>query len=342
MTLLADRPIEKITTRSVALEVGVSQPALFRHFRSRDAMFVAAVEAARDDMATAVASIFQGSAAPVERIRILCDTLLDYVEQHPGLPRLLVVNTSGRCRSIRVALEALLASQIRLFEELIRAAERVGAVRSDTGRTGAIAIVSIVQGIILQWERGGRQPGLAKWAAPVFEIWHRGVATYGAAAPSPSAREPQPEPEREPVPAGVRELDVRPILARGVDPLDDILAALGGLGSGGLLHVTAPFQPRPLIALLTSRGHVVDAASLGERAWSVAIAVGGKCGVDDLRDLEPPEPLERVLVGSTQDGAYIARLPRFPRLLVPRLQERGRAWRVLELEDDTALVWIAP
>ena len=34
LRLLGEVPLEGLTTRLVAAEVGVSQPALFRHFRS--------------------------------------------------------------------------------------------------------------------------------------------------------------------------------------------------------------------------------------------------------------------------------------------------------------------
>jgi len=50
----------------------------------------------------------------------------------------------------------------------------------------------------------------------------------------------------------------------------------------------------------------------------------------DVRDLAPPEPLERVLVElqALRDAQYLrARLPREPYPLYPLLQEFGYLWR---------------
>jgi len=63
--------------------------------------------------------------------------------------------------------------------------------------------------------------------------------------------------------------------------------------------------------------------------------------IDDLRDLEAPEPMERVLAataGLAPGGTYAARVPRYPRLLLPRLEERGLHCEVVEEPDGTALV----
>lgn len=49
-------------------------------------------------------------------------------------------------------------------------------------------------------------------------------------------------------------MDVRPILASGEDPLDLILETAVRLPEGGVLEITAPFEPVPLYAVLGDRG----------------------------------------------------------------------------------------
>ena len=63
----------------------------------------------------------------------------------------------------------------------------------------------------------------------------------------------------------------------------------------------------------------------------------------DLRDLEAPEPMEKVLLACSGLGAgefFLARLPRVPTLLFPHLQTRGLNWWVHEEEDHSALLLI--
>jgi len=63
----------------------------------------------------------------------------------------------------------------------------------------------------------------------------------------------------------------------------------------------------------------------------------------DLRGLEAPEPMEKILMASAQlekDDIYIAHLPHVPAPLFPHLETRGLDWQVFEETDGSALVLI--
>ena len=55
LSLLATTPVARITTRQIAEQVGISQPALFRHFESREALLSAVVDRARTALQAAAA-----------------------------------------------------------------------------------------------------------------------------------------------------------------------------------------------------------------------------------------------------------------------------------------------
>jgi hypothetical protein len=63
----------------------------------------------------------------------------------------------------------------------------------------------------------------------------------------------------------------------------------------------------------------------------------------DLRGLEAPEPMEKILLACTQmpaDELYLAHLPHTPEPLFPHLEMRGLKWHVFEEPDGSALVLI--
>jgi uncharacterized protein (DUF2249 family) len=67
--------------------------------------------------------------------------------------------------------------------------------------------------------------------------------------------------------AKFRALDVRPILARGLDPFGKIRATVDTLKEGEGLSVTAPFLPAPLIEKLGSEGFRWRVEHLPGGAW---------------------------------------------------------------------------
>jgi hypothetical protein len=63
----------------------------------------------------------------------------------------------------------------------------------------------------------------------------------------------------------------------------------------------------------------------------------------DLRNLEAPEPMERILLSCAQlevDDYFMAHLPHVPAPLFPHLVSRGLDWQVLEEDDGSAIVLI--
>ena len=139
-------------------------------------------------------------------------------------------------------------------------------------------------------------------------------------------------------------LDVRPTLARGDHPVDEVLAAADALAPGGVVELIVPFEPRPLMQRLVEHGCTVQSfapATAGD-PWVVRAGKGGLAPLRDYADLEAPEPLERVLADVTAlppGTPYLARLPRNPVMLVPQLEARGLEHALTQRPDGSALLW---
>ncbi|MCC6766268.1 MAG: DUF2249 domain-containing protein [Deltaproteobacteria bacterium] len=61
-----------------------------------------------------------------------------------------------------------------------------------------------------------------------------------------------------------RDLDVRPILARGEEPFAAIMCAIDGLRDDEALHLIVPFEPRPLYDVMRERGFAAHTTGDGK------------------------------------------------------------------------------
>ncbi len=140
-------------------------------------------------------------------------------------------------------------------------------------------------------------------------------------------------------------LDVREDIRRGQDPFARIMAAVKALGPEQVLVLRAPFEPVPLFAVLGKRGFSHFSLHSAPDDWTVwfyrdpgapavpvpaAQAIASGAGVADMlvdvRGLEPPEPMVRVLerLDALRPGQRLVVLhERRPMLLYPQLDERG-------------------
>ena len=341
LEVLEDTPLESVSTRKIARRLGISQPALFRHFRSRDELMLAVVDSTRAQLGAVAAGIIDGRQSPAAQLRALAVGLLEHVEQNPGLPRLLF--SLPEQGNVAMALRQLIAMQTSLVTEVFRHGQHQGEFDAaiDPEQAGRM-FVALIQGLVLQWQTSGCHGRLVNDSESLMALWLDGVRATGA-PPASTALASTALASTAPAEAGeegIVELDVRPILAAGDDPLNEILAAVAAAGRRGIVVVTAPFRPEPLLALLGTQGHTVVDRQLDGKTWSIEIFVDGP-EIEDLRELEVPEPLERVLEATASlapEEVYIARLPRFPRLLINHLEDRGLRWAIHDGADGSALL----
>jgi uncharacterized protein (DUF2249 family) len=146
------------------------------------------------------------------------------------------------------------------------------------------------------------------------------------------------------------DVDVRPTLRAGGEPFGQIMAAVNALTPGQGLRLYATFKPTPLLQVLGAKGFGYEAREIGGGDWEVLFTPAGVAkdtaapiaAADnneewpspvrhlDNRDLDPPEPMVRILaaVEAMQPGEVLsALLCREPVFLFPQLAKRGHAWR---------------
>jgi uncharacterized protein (DUF2249 family) len=148
------------------------------------------------------------------------------------------------------------------------------------------------------------------------------------------------------------EVDVRPILRAGGEPFEQIMEAVSALKPGQGLRLFATFKPTPLLTMLGSKGFTHEAKELDGGEWEVLFSpadavpakdehpAGAAASRDGLwpepttnldnRDLDPPEPMVRILATTEamEPGEVLsALLCREPLFLFPELAKRGHSWR---------------
>ncbi len=64
--------------------------------------------------------------------------------------------------------------------------------------------------------------------------------------------------------------DVRPLLARGTDPYDEIRRRVDPLEPGDGVTIVAPFMPAPLIEKLRSEGFLTRLERRTDGAWAAS------------------------------------------------------------------------
>jgi len=179
-----------------------------------------------------------------------------------------------------------------------------------------------------------------------------------------------PVPGEEPRPAAISELpgsrqvhvDVREDVHRGQEPFARIMAAVKALAPHEVLVLRTPFEPFPLYDVLGKRGlaHWTECraaddwsvwfypragagAATGRREEASPATTEPRTRVIDVRGLEPPQPMVRVLeeLERIEPGERLEVLhERRPTFLYPQLDERGFIHETEDLEPGLVRIVI--
>jgi TetR/AcrR family transcriptional regulator len=88
--MLEESPGERTTTSALAKSVGVSEAALYRHFPSKTKMFEGLIEFIEETVFSQITFVLTEEKTAIKRCELIINLLLRFVEQNPGLSRLLV------------------------------------------------------------------------------------------------------------------------------------------------------------------------------------------------------------------------------------------------------------
>ncbi|MCL1039640.1 nucleoid occlusion factor SlmA [Shewanella corallii] len=124
--MLETNPGERITTKKLAAEVGVSEAALYRHFPSKARMFEGLIDFIEESLLTRINLIMDEEKDTMRRCQLSLQLLLVFAERNPGISRVLngdaLLGENERLRSRISGLFAKIETQLKqiLREKTLR------------------------------------------------------------------------------------------------------------------------------------------------------------------------------------------------------------------------------
>ena len=163
---------DRMSTTDVARAVGISQPAVFRHFPTKGDLWVAVAEdvsaTLREHWATAEAR----AQTSLERLLGLIGAQLAAITERPALPSILFSRElTVDNPPLREVFDRLLASFQSRLAAAVGEMQSEGMLRPDIdARDAAVLLASIVQGVAIRWALGNRGFDLVSEGKRLVEV----------------------------------------------------------------------------------------------------------------------------------------------------------------------------
>lgn len=143
---------ERVTTGMIAGHLGLTQPAIYKHFRNKKDIWQAVAEKQRDRIAENIARATAANQGPVDCLHQLVLGHLRLVQETPALPEIMVSRGPDGTRSI---FQSHMQPSMSAFQDAVISAIRDGRAnkvfRADVdARDLAILILGIIQSLVLR------------------------------------------------------------------------------------------------------------------------------------------------------------------------------------------------
>ncbi len=178
LLLARDSSPALITTSDIAAAIGVTQGAVFKHFATKEAIWLACLRWVRTTLLDAMqAAAASASDAPFDALGAVFRAHVGFVVAHPGVPRVLFHELQGPADSAaKREVQGLLKDYRLLLQRLLEAEAARGTLAAGTDRDAAATLfVGIVQGLVMQAMAAGGVGAMKARAAPLFAIFERGT-----------------------------------------------------------------------------------------------------------------------------------------------------------------------
>lgn len=177
LQLARERSPVSITTSDIAIAIGVTQGAVFKHFPSKEAIWLAAMTWVRTQLLLKLDEASRAQSSALRRLEAVFGAHVAFVVAHPGAPRIIFHELQQPADSpvkqeVRALLQDYRQRLLGLFAAGVKAGELPAALDLEAAAT---LFVGIVQGLVMQSMLTGKPAAMQAQAGSVLAIYLRGI-----------------------------------------------------------------------------------------------------------------------------------------------------------------------
>lgn len=180
LTLAVENSPDAITTQAIAQQMGLTQGAVFRHFPTREAIWLAVVDWVEQNLSHAIAAAVAEARDPVEGLRRLFEAHVAFIAAHPSAPRLIFNELQKPANHpVKQRVGDLLDRYRRRVAELLARAKAQGLVEPELDEAAAATLfVGAVQGLVMQILLAGDPQTLQAAARRLWPLYLRAIGVH--------------------------------------------------------------------------------------------------------------------------------------------------------------------
>ena len=177
--LAANKGVDSVTTQDMADAMHLTQGSIFRHFATKDDIWVAVMQWMRDRLMKVLDKAAAGAADPLDAIERMFFAHIEFIGKHPAIPRLLFSELLHKKNSkLRQLIQGIISGYEARIAGLLEDAKSQSAVPDDLdSQSAAVLYIGMIQGLVMQASIFGGERSLQQQATNIFPVFLHGIKT---------------------------------------------------------------------------------------------------------------------------------------------------------------------
>lgn len=166
-----------ITSANIATAIGVTQGAVFKHFPTKDAIWLAAMRWVRETLLQRLQAAADQTATPLDALSAMFRAHVEFVIAHPGVPRFIFHELQQPADSAaKLEVRAVLQGYRKLLLGRLTQSIEQKLVSPDLDKeAAATCFIGLIQGLVMQSMLTGRTAAMRQQADAIFVLYRRSL-----------------------------------------------------------------------------------------------------------------------------------------------------------------------
>jgi len=175
--LAAEKEVSSVTTQDMADAMRLTQGAIFRHFASKDDIWLAVMGWIQKNLMKVLSKAAADASDPLDAIHRMFIAHISFISKHPAIPRIIFSELQNKkSGKMRQLIQEIMSGYEGRIAGLLEAAKEQSLV--DAGldsRSAAVLYLGMIQGLVMQVAIFGGKRSLLQEAEKTFPIFLHGI-----------------------------------------------------------------------------------------------------------------------------------------------------------------------
>lgn len=168
--------VQGLTTAGIARAVGISEAALYRHFKNKDAILSAVVDDLEETLTRNLLTVDAEQISPVEKLERIFRLHLTHIGEHRGVPRIVFSSETLFRKDLREKLSSFISRYLKMLAGIMEEGARDGSMKAMlNAETTAGMFIGMIQLCALRWSLSGFTDSLLDEGERMWQAFRKNI-----------------------------------------------------------------------------------------------------------------------------------------------------------------------